>query len=99
MPQRIPFTCRWSDSGAGAAWVHVAGDLNLATSSQLEATLLEAQVKADTVVLDLRGLTLGAPQVARVLALTEPVGGLDVFDLDVGARTLTSANETASAQA
>ena len=32
MPQAIPFTCRWSDSGVGPAWVHVAGDLDLATS-------------------------------------------------------------------
>jgi anti-anti-sigma factor len=57
MPQTIPFTCRWSDSGVGVTWVHVAGGLDPETSSQLEATLLEAQIKAQTVVLDLRGVT------------------------------------------
>lgn len=58
MPQTIPFTCRWSDSGVGSAWVHVAGDLDLATSSQFDATLREAQLRATTVVLDLRALSL-----------------------------------------
>lgn len=111
MSQTSPVTCRWSDSGVGGGWVHVAGDLDLATSSQLEATLLEAQIKADTVALDLRGLTLvdsvgahvvadagararqpgprlmvvgGAPQVERALALTEPGGGVEWFDLEAG---------------
>lgn len=68
MPEVEPFTCRWSDSGVGAAWVHAAGGLDSATSSRLEATLLLAQIAARTVVLDLRGLTLVDSAAAHVIA-------------------------------
>lgn len=52
-----PLACTWTDGGAGAAWVHVAGELDLATSGQLAQALREAQVRAHVVVLDLRDLT------------------------------------------
>ncbi len=63
-----PFSCRWSDSGVGAAWVHVAGELDLATSPQLEVALREAQFGASTVVLDLRALSFIDSAGARVIA-------------------------------
>lgn len=52
-----PFECSWSPGGSGAAWVHVAGELDLASSFMLEQTLREAQLCARVVVLDLRELT------------------------------------------
>jgi anti-sigma B factor antagonist len=51
------FSCTWEEGGSGAAWVHVAGEVDLATSPQLEQTLREAQRYACLVVLDLRELT------------------------------------------
>ena len=57
MSYTIPFSCRWSDSGAGAAWVRVIGVLDLATSPELEVTLHTAQLNASRVVLDLRALS------------------------------------------
>jgi anti-anti-sigma factor len=51
-----PFACTWS-SGANAAWVHVTGELDLASSPHLERTLREAQKNTRLVVLDPRGLT------------------------------------------
>ena len=50
------FVCSWTDGGLDAAWVHVAGELNVATLPQLERTLREPQVQARLVVLDLREL-------------------------------------------
>jgi anti-sigma B factor antagonist len=41
----------------GAAWVRVAGELDLATSPQLRETLGEAQLDARLVVLDVREIT------------------------------------------
>ncbi len=77
-----PFSCRWSDSGVGAAWVRVAGELDLATSPQLEAALQEAQFGASTVVLDLRALTFidsaGARVIAAAVARARPDGRLMV---------------------
>lgn len=52
-----PFECSWRHGGADAAWVHVAGELDLACSFKLERTLREAQQYARVVVLDLRELT------------------------------------------
>ena len=40
-----------------AAWVHVAGELDLATTPDLEQALTEAQAQARMVVLDLRDLS------------------------------------------
>jgi anti-anti-sigma factor len=51
------FTCTWNEGGSGAAWVHVAGELDLATSPLLEHALRDAQLYARLVVLDLRELT------------------------------------------
>jgi stage II sporulation protein AA (anti-sigma F factor antagonist) len=51
------FSCGWKAGGSGAAWVHVAGDLDLATSPKLRQTLHDAQLFASLVVLDLREVT------------------------------------------
>jgi anti-sigma B factor antagonist len=50
------FTSSWSDGGSDAAWVHVAGELDIATAPQLQRTLSEAQAGARVVVLNLREL-------------------------------------------
>jgi anti-anti-sigma factor len=51
------FSCTWKEGGSGAAWVHVAGELDLATSPKLRQTLHDAQLSASLVVLDLREVT------------------------------------------
>lgn len=51
-----PFLCSWTDDGPGAATVHVAGELDLATASTLSRVLAHAQLHADQVTLDLREL-------------------------------------------
>ena len=51
------FLCTWKADGSHAAWVHVAGELDLASAPQLAHTLREAQLDARLVVLDLRDLT------------------------------------------
>jgi len=51
-----PFVCSWELGGWGAAWVQVAGELDLATSPQFRQSLGEAQRAARVVVLDLREL-------------------------------------------
>jgi len=56
-PAPVPFLCAWRTGGSGAAWVHVAGELDLVTAPQLRHTLGEAQSNARVVVLDLRELT------------------------------------------
>jgi anti-sigma B factor antagonist len=57
-PDALPtaLVCSWTDGGLDAAWVHVAGELNVATLPQLDRTLREPQVQARLVVLDLREL-------------------------------------------
>jgi anti-anti-sigma factor len=52
------FVCSWTDGGLDAAWVHVAGELDVATAPQLERTLRLPQLQALLVVLDLRELTV-----------------------------------------
>jgi anti-sigma B factor antagonist len=52
----LGFVCSWTDGGQGAAWVHVAGELDIAAVPQLERTLREPRVEARLVVLDLREL-------------------------------------------
>jgi anti-anti-sigma factor len=47
-----------TDGGEGAAWVRLAGRLDLAAVPQLVRTLRQAQLKARLVVLDLRELVL-----------------------------------------
>ena len=49
-----PFVCSSTGGGLDAAWVHVAGDLDIATSPQLEQALSESGARL--VVLDLREL-------------------------------------------
>jgi anti-anti-sigma factor len=49
-----PFACFWTKGGLNAAWVQVAGELDIDTSPQLEQTLREPV--AQLVVLDLREL-------------------------------------------
>jgi anti-anti-sigma factor len=46
----------WANDDLEAAWMHVAGDLNLATVSQLVRKLREPRLQARLVVLDLRDL-------------------------------------------
>jgi anti-sigma B factor antagonist len=48
--------CSWNDGGPDAAWVHVAGELDIAAVPQLERTLREPRLQARLVVLDLREL-------------------------------------------
>jgi anti-sigma B factor antagonist len=51
------FACTLRDGGLDAAWVHIVGDLDLATAPALELTLQQAEARAQRVVLDLRELT------------------------------------------
>jgi anti-anti-sigma factor len=50
------FVCSWTSSGLDAAWVHLAGELDIATRPHLEQTLRDLQLEARLVVLDLREL-------------------------------------------
>ena len=50
-----PFTCSCTNGGPGTAWVHVGGELDIATAPQLERTLDASQARL--VVLDLPELT------------------------------------------
>jgi anti-sigma B factor antagonist len=52
-----PFLCRLAVGETHAAWVHLAGEVDLQTSPQLESTLREAQLDASLVVLDAREVT------------------------------------------
>ncbi len=56
VPLPPAFVCSWTDAGLDAAWVHVAGELDIATTPQLERTLRERESQARLVVLDLREL-------------------------------------------
>jgi anti-anti-sigma factor len=51
------FECSWRPAGSGAAWVHVAGELDLANTPELRRALRDAQLYARMVVLDLRKVT------------------------------------------
>ena len=50
------FACTTTHGGLDAAWVYVAGELDIATAPQLERTLHESQQLAHLTVLDLREL-------------------------------------------
>ena len=50
------FECSCTDAAIDVARVHVAGELDIATTPQLERTLRESQCRTRLVVLDLRGL-------------------------------------------
>jgi len=51
------FVCSWTDGGRDAVWVHLQGELDLATVPQLTQTLRRPELQARLVVLDLRELT------------------------------------------
>jgi anti-sigma B factor antagonist len=51
------FGCTSGSSARGAAWVCVAGELNLVTAPRLEQAVRRATGRARLVVVDLRGLT------------------------------------------
>ncbi len=53
----LPFDCTWQAGGVDAAWVRIAGDVDLATAPRLQATLAEALGGAHVVVVDLREVT------------------------------------------
>ena len=50
------FDCSWTDAGLNAACVHLAGELDIDTTPQLEQTLRERDARARLVVLDMRDL-------------------------------------------
>ena len=50
------FDCSWSDGGLNAAWVHLAGELDVDTTPLLEWTLRAPQPSARLVVVDMRDL-------------------------------------------
>lgn len=62
-----PFACSWTASGEDAAWVHLTGELDIATSPQLARTLSEAQGQARLVVADLRQVAFADSSVLHVL--------------------------------
>jgi anti-sigma B factor antagonist len=53
----LAFECSSTDGSVGAAWVHVAGELDIAAAPQLSRALRESQVRSRLVVLDLRELS------------------------------------------
>jgi anti-sigma B factor antagonist len=69
------FECSWTMDGPDLGWVHVAGELDLATTRQLERALRESQLQARLVVLDL-----------RALAFTDSSGVHAIVDASVRAR-------------
>jgi anti-anti-sigma factor len=88
------FHCSWPDGGPDATWVRLAGELDIATTPQLERALREPRLQARLVVLDLRELafidscgvhaivdaSIRARQVGhRVLLLRGPPGVDRVF--------------------
>jgi anti-sigma B factor antagonist len=53
----LPFACSWEIGGSGAAWVGVAGALDLATAPEFRQVLGDARRDARLIVLDLRELS------------------------------------------
>jgi stage II sporulation protein AA (anti-sigma F factor antagonist) len=51
------FACSWRPGGSGGAWVHVAGEMDLANTPELRRALRDAQLYARVVVVDLRKVT------------------------------------------
>ena len=51
------FVCSHTNPGRDAAWVHVAGELDSATTPQLAQTLRDAEPHARLIALDLRDVT------------------------------------------
>jgi anti-sigma B factor antagonist len=50
------FVCSWTIGGLDAAWLHLAGELDIATTPELQRTLHEPELQARLVALDLREL-------------------------------------------
>jgi anti-anti-sigma factor len=50
------FECSWRDGGLNAAWVHLAGELDVDTTPLLERMLRDPHSQARLVVLDMRDL-------------------------------------------
>lgn len=65
VPGALECICR--QSGPDSVWVHVRGDLDVATSPLLEQTLRGAELLSRRVVLDLRELTFMDPSSAHVI--------------------------------
>jgi anti-sigma B factor antagonist len=61
------FACSRTSRGRGAVWVHVTGELDIATAPELERALLQAQSQAQLVVLDLRELAFMDSSGAHVI--------------------------------
>jgi anti-sigma B factor antagonist len=51
-----PFECSWTDGGLNAAWVHLAGELDVDTTPLLEWTLRAPHSQAQLIVIDMRDL-------------------------------------------
>jgi anti-sigma B factor antagonist len=53
---RSALQCSWIDGAPDAAWVHLAGELDIATAPRLERLLREPRLQTRLIVLDLRDL-------------------------------------------
>ncbi|HSO98900.1 MAG TPA: STAS domain-containing protein [Solirubrobacteraceae bacterium] len=62
------FVCRLVDRGCGVVWVHLAGELDIASAPRLERMLARSELQAPLVVLDLRKLTFMDSFGAHVVA-------------------------------
>jgi hypothetical protein len=72
------FGCSWRDGGLDAGWVHLAGEVDIATTPQLQSTLRQSQLHARLVVLtgtvddvEIHGLDPGEPPVEVLLRLSD----------------------------
>ena len=74
-----PFECSWRPGGSDAAWVHVAGEMDLANTPELRRALRDAQLYARVVVLDLREVAFiessGVHVILDAAANVEPGNG------------------------
>jgi anti-sigma B factor antagonist len=52
-----PFACTWGSEGVDGGWVHVAGDLDLATAPRLNEALRNLEHETRLIVVDLREIT------------------------------------------
>ena len=62
------FVCRLADRGCGVVWIHLAGELDIASAPRLERMLVRAELQTPLVVLDLRKLTFMDSFGAHVIA-------------------------------
>jgi anti-sigma B factor antagonist len=59
--------CSWEAGGSDAAWVHVAGELDHASTPKLSQTVRDARLYARLVVLDLREVTFMESSAVHVI--------------------------------